>query len=94
MQKLYFLTLFIVFIGFLSFNFSERNLDNELTFLMLKASNGNGLNFFKLPDSNDLDKIPQDKKNDLNPAKVELGKFMFNETALALTPKKSSSKKS
>lgn len=46
-------------------------------------SGGLGLSAFTLPDSDDLDRIPQDPNNLLTQEKVELGKMLFHETALA-----------
>ena len=46
-----------------------------------------GLDSFILPDSDDYAKIPQDPRNPLSRAKVELGKLLFHETALASKPK-------
>jgi cytochrome c peroxidase len=39
--------------------------------------------YFILPDGSDLSKIPQDPKNPLTEAKVQLGNFLFFETGLA-----------
>lgn len=50
------------------------------------ASNGQGLSFFKLPNSQNLAAIPQDPTNPLTKAKVELGRLLFHETGLALNP--------
>ena len=46
-------------------------------------SGGLGLSAFMMPDSDDLDNIPQDPNNLLTPEKVELGKMLYHETALA-----------
>ncbi|WP_142784947.1 cytochrome-c peroxidase [Changchengzhania lutea] len=40
-----------------------------------------------LPASNDFSKIPSDANNPITQAKVELGKFLFHETALGENPK-------
>src|SRR5215471_18852623 len=40
-----------------------------------------------LPQSDHYDSIPQDPRNPLNPAKVELGKLLFHETRLGGAPK-------
>ncbi len=42
------------------------------------------INFYILPDENDLENIIQDPNNPLNPAKVELGKFLFYDTGIAV----------
>lgn len=66
---------------------SESNLlDIELNAALFNASNGEGRSHFKLPQSNHLDKIPQDPNNPLTPAKVELGKLLFHETGLGVNP--------
>lgn len=56
-------------------------LDNQLTTVL--EQRGGDLSFYKLPESTEFDKIPQDPKNPLSRAKVELGKLLFHETALA-----------
>ncbi len=49
------------------------------------ASGQANVDYYILPDENDLENIPQDTNgNPLNPAKVELGKFLFYETGLAV----------
>ncbi len=48
----------------------------------LKAAGDGTLDYWKLPDPDDLDKIPQDPKNPLTPEKVHLGKLLFYETGL------------
>jgi len=52
----------------------------------VRASSPNGqLEHFILPNESDLDQIPQDKVlNPLTQAKVDLGKFLFFETGIAL----------
>lgn len=62
------------------------SLDLDLTDLIEKAAPLNGgLDFYILPDESDLAAIPQDSiNNPLNPAKVELGKFLFFETGFAM----------
>ena len=63
-------------------------LDTELTQKIETTSLGKGLSFYVLPESYDYAKIPQDPKNPLSEAKVELGKLLFHETALGQNPKK------
>lgn len=51
------------------------------------------LGYYILPDPSNLDSIPQDlEKNPLNPAKVELGKFLFYDTGIAVDAKFESGK--
>ncbi|MGK7876002.1 MAG: cytochrome-c peroxidase [Xenococcaceae cyanobacterium] len=45
-----------------------------------------GLNYFIIPESSDLDKIPADPLNPLTPEKVCLGQLLFHETALTINP--------
>ena len=58
--------------------------DHELQQALVRA--GGDLNFFKLPAPTDYASIPQDPKNPLTPQKVELGKFLYHETGLAVNP--------
>jgi cytochrome c peroxidase len=48
---------------------------------------GGSLVFFRFPAASDLQKIPQDPKNPLTAEKVELGRHLYHETALAINPK-------
>ena len=54
------------------------------------ASGNRDINFYVLPDEDDLGSIPQDSNNPLNPAKVELGKFLFYDTGIAVDALKAS----
>ena len=47
------------------------------------VSSGLGTSAFILPDSDDLDNIPQDPNNPITVEKVELGQLLYHETALA-----------
>jgi cytochrome c peroxidase len=60
------------------------NLDRLLRGLIIQQSGGAGLNAFILPQSNQLDRIPQDPQNPLTLPKVQLGKKLFHETALGV----------
>ncbi|MEM9916534.1 MAG: cytochrome c peroxidase [Bacteroidota bacterium] len=62
-------------------------LDELLEDALTVAADGRGLDYFKLPDSDDYDEIPQDPKNPISKAKVDLGKLLYHETGLALAPK-------
>lgn len=64
---------------------SETPLDIELRAALEAASNGQGLDYYKLPTS--LSAIPQDPNNPLTVAKVELGKLLYHETGMATNPK-------
>ena len=69
-------------------NSSGSNLDRDLEDLLLTASEGQGLDFFTMPSSNDYSKIPQDPNNPLSEAKVVLGRNLYHETGLAIDPHK------
>jgi len=66
----------------------DPSLDNELTSILQSQSPTGSIDYFKLPSSTDYASIPQDPKNPLTLAKVELGKLLFHETGLALDPTK------
>ncbi|MCG8330809.1 MAG: hypothetical protein MI974_24145 [Chitinophagales bacterium] len=63
-----------------------NTLDGKLAVLLNEKSPDGSLSFYKLPSSNDLGAIPQDPQNPLSAEKVELGKMLYHETALALNP--------
>ena len=46
-------------------------------------STGDSVDDYIMPDSDDYNNIPQDPKNHITRSKVELGKLLFHETALA-----------
>lgn len=62
------------------------DLDARLRETLDDASDGQGLGAFLLPDRGDWAAIPQDPRNPLSPEKVELGRLLFHETALAVNP--------
>ncbi|WP_304234277.1 cytochrome-c peroxidase [Jiulongibacter sediminis] len=64
-----------------------NNLDLELEQQLTQSSGGIGKEYYRLPESNDFNNIPQDPKNPLSTEKVELGKFLYHETGLAQNPK-------
>jgi cytochrome c peroxidase len=66
--------------------------DDELVDLLTIASNGEGLSYFKIPKSSNLDAIPEDPKNQLTPQKIELGKLLFHEPGIGIIPKNQISK--
>ena len=51
--------------------------------LMSEASPTNDPNFYLLPDSDDLESIPQDPLNPLTQAKVDVGKLIYHDPAFA-----------
>jgi len=68
------------------------NVDSELDLKLDKAiasyAPTHEKEFYILPEHDKLGQIPQDRKNTLTAAKVELGKFLFFETGLAMDPAK------
>ncbi|MEL7123782.1 MAG: cytochrome c peroxidase, partial [Bacteroidota bacterium] len=63
--------------------FIDQMLEEEL----LSVSDGKGLAYFILPDSDDYANIPQDEKNEISYSKVYLGRLLFHETGLGINPK-------
>ena len=55
--------------------------------LLLTSQSATGLDHFILPASTDFAKIPQDPNNPITTEKVELGKHLYHETGLAISPK-------
>ena len=95
MRNLIYLTLLLFIVSSCQKDKNEERdflLDNELEKALTNASNGVGKTHFVLPGSNDFNSIPQDPKNPLSVKKIELGKLLYHETGLALSPKKESSK--
>ncbi len=62
-------------------------LDRELKRLISTTSPSGNYSYYILPDGNDLSEIPQDSRNPLTKAKIELGKMLFFETGLAMDSK-------
>lgn len=67
-------------------------LDNELRELVTQASPEKTLEYYVLPNENNLEKIPQDPLNPLTKVKVELGKMLYFDTGLAQNAVKESGK--
>ncbi len=67
-------------------------LDNQLRQNIKAQSPDGSIDFYILPDEDDLSEIPADPKNPLTEAKVTLGKLFFYETGLALDALKESGK--
>jgi cytochrome c peroxidase len=61
--------------------------DRELMQLMKLASPNGTLEYYLLPSSSDYASIPQDPRNPITPAKVELGKLLFHETCISVDGK-------
>lgn len=64
----------------------NSELDGLLQVALETASDGNGADYFLLPESNDFTRIPQDPLNPLTEEKVFLGQMLYHETGLALSP--------
>ena len=60
--------------------------DNELQKVLRQTSPTGNSDYYILPQSDDYSSIHQDPRNPLNEGKVELGKMLFFETGLALSP--------
>ena len=65
----------------------DNPLDIQLRNRLNSLSPTETLDYFLLPEDGDYDQIPQDPSNPLFEEKIELGKFLFFETGLALDPK-------
>ncbi len=63
----------------------QSELDQRLT-AVLAAAAPEGKAAFLLPESNDYANIPQDPNNPISGIKVVLGKLLFHETGIALSP--------
>jgi len=57
-------------------------LDNQLEYLIARNSPNGTMDYYVLPAEDDYANIPQDPKNPLTAAKVELGKMLFFETGI------------
>ena len=62
----------------------SNDVDNQLRAFMKSTSENGRLDYYILPDENDLVNIPQDPRNRLTVEKVELGKLLFFDTGLAM----------
>jgi len=71
----------------------DTPLDQLLASSLVRASKTNSIDHFVLPDTDDFANIPQDPRNPLSKEKVELGKMLFFETGIALSPTKEAGKK-
>ena len=71
----------------------DTPLDHLLGASLVRASPTNEMEHFILPESDDFAAIPQDPRNPLTKEKVELGKLLFFETGIALSPTKEAGKK-
>ncbi|WP_031428366.1 cytochrome-c peroxidase [Flavimarina sp. Hel_I_48] len=67
-------------------------IDQRLEKVLLDVSGGKGNSFFTLPESTDLNAIPQDPKNPLTREKIALGKLLLHDPATGGNPKNSENK--
>jgi len=63
------------------------DLDIQILTKLDNVTNGVGVSFFTLPESNDYGNIPQDPLNPITTEKVSLGKLLFHDTATGGNPK-------
>lgn len=80
-----------VFFGLLLLNSCSKDVTSEevlvdvnLKRLISNNSPSGSYDYYILPSENELDLIPQDRRNPLTPEKVALGKMLFFETGLAM----------
>lgn len=93
MKKLFFLGLSVATLSFTACKSdTTENLDETLNSTLTNASQGKGVASFQLPFDYEYEKIPQDPKNSITYAKIQLGKLLFHETALGGSPKHQSGK--
>lgn len=83
-------TFFVLVVSALALSCSKDKMsetiemDQQLESLIQKASPDGSLDFYVLPNENDLEAIPQDEKNILTESRVALGKMLFYETGFAM----------
>ncbi len=65
----------------------ENGLDQQIEEQLIELSPTNDLAFFRLPESDDYLRIPQDPNNRLTPEKVALGQLLYHETGIARNPR-------
>ncbi|MCI4430823.1 MAG: hypothetical protein JHC40_16840 [Burkholderiales bacterium] len=65
---------------------ADNEIDAALRKLVDAAGGASGAAAFVLPSGFEISKIPQDPLNPLTPAKVNLGRLLFHETAAAVNP--------
>lgn len=61
----------------------EGGVDQELTSLLEDLAPNRDLSYFRFPESDDYNRIPQDPKNRLTTEKVALGRLLYHETGIA-----------
>ncbi len=63
---------------------NRRNYDAELRELLESVSGGEGLAYFRMPESNQYNLIPQDPLNPITSQKVHLGKLLFHDSGMGV----------
>lgn len=71
----------------------DSQLDQQLMQQLEQSSYGAGVAYYQLPESDDLNSIPQDPNNPLTTEKIALGKAIYHETAFAVDVKFAGSRK-
>lgn len=66
---------------------TPESTDQQLVNQLGITSNGVGVSYYKLPESTDYSNIPQDPKNPITKAKVDLGRMLFHESEIAIGAK-------
>lgn len=64
------------------------HLQYSLEEVIANASPTGDPDYFRFPNATQLDRIPQDRKNPLTVAKIELGKQLYHDTGLGIRPMK------
>ena len=66
----------------------DPEIDEQLQEAMISAApDGEGLEYYNMPASDDFNAIPQDPNNPITAAKVDLGQLLYHETALLVDNK-------
>ena len=84
MNKIFVISILTLFVFSCSQDHLRDPLDVGLEGTLEKLSPTGNLDYYILPESNNLAAIPQGKENELTPEKVALGKMLFFETGLAV----------
>lgn len=89
MKKLLYISLIIFASSFIITACQDeeaQSIDERLMALLEEEANGLGLDFYKFPGDGQYHLFPQDPNNPITAQKVALGKLLFHETALGLSP--------
>ena len=86
--RFFYLLALPIFISSCNSGDEANSIDEELRTALRQASPNGTESYFQLPESNDFANIPQDPQNPITAAKVSLGKLLFHETGLSVSPHK------